>query len=372
MPIKFCLFTSELVSSVKEFNFRLERAGCFRKFCVDPDSKWLPNKEDRELYEEFILAVDERSNVRGAYVFKHQIFYIKGGSRPICNIRNPISEGVVNKKYSLIAFQLINDALKKQPFIMGLGMGGYSQPLPKMFKKMGWALEEVPFLFRVVRPQEFLKNISYLRKNLARIIFVEILRVTGLGSLGIKSVQKFLLKKKNEPGPIRCELVIAFDKSADELWEKCHREYCLIALRDSETLNILYPESEKKFFKLKIISEKGVIGWAVVLATKMNGHKQFGNMKVGSIIDCMASYDNSYFVIESATRFLENQRVDIIVSNQASDNWCESLKENGFIKGPSNFLVTLSKNAIELLSPFEENKGRMHLNRGDGDGPINL
>ena len=58
----------------------------------------------------------------------------------------------------------------------------------------------------------------------------------------------------------------------------------------------------------------------------------------------------------------------MIVSNQTHDAWCRALENSGFLKGGSNFVFAASKKLGELLQPFDQQKSRMHLTRGDGDG----
>ncbi len=53
-------------------------------------------------------------------------------------------------------------------------------------------------------------------------------------------------------------------------------------------------------------------------------------------------------------------------------DWTSALKSAGFWKGPSNYLLALSKELRQLLEPFEEALPRIHFNRGDGDGRVNL
>ena len=44
------------------------------------------------------------------------------------------------------------------------------------------------------------------------------------------------------------------------------------------------------------------------------------------------------------------------------------VEESGFLEGPSNFIFAASKKLAELTGRYEE----IHINRGDGDGPIHL
>ena len=146
----------------------------------------------------------------------------------------------------------------------------------------------------------------------------------------------------------------------------------MIAVRDEETLNILYPPENDRFFRLISYQEGGIIGWAVVLDSQMDNHKQFGNMRIGSIIDCLALPDGEYSVIRSATTFLVGRGVDMIVSNQCHHEWGAALKVAGFLQGPSNFFFTPSPHLADLIAPFDQQVHLAHLNRGDGDGPIHL
>ena len=146
----------------------------------------------------------------------------------------------------------------------------------------------------------------------------------------------------------------------------------MVAVRTSNILNILYPSDNQRFIRLKVSVNECVIGWAVVLDTRMFNHKQFGNMRVGSIIDCLALPENATIVVSSATEYLKNAGVDLIVSNQSHESWCAGLRESGFMKGPSNFIFSASKKLTTKLKPIEINKSKIHMNRGDCDGPINL
>jgi hypothetical protein len=70
-------------------------------------------------------------------------------------------------------------------------------------------------------------------------------------------------------------------------------------------------------------------------------------------------------------RCLRDRGVDLIVSNQMSAAWVQGLEHNGFRRGPSNFLFGASKPLLRLLQS-DSQLADSHLNRGDGDGPINL
>ena len=199
---------------------------------------------------------------------------------------------------------------------------------------------------------------------------LDFLAFTGIGILLINVFQYLVKKKHINKESISIELIQDFGEWSDKLWEECKNEFSIIAIRDSKTLNILY--SKNKFIRMRISLGNQIIGWVVVLDTQMNNHKQFGNMRVGSIIDCLAKPDNESIVVACATDYLERRGVDILISNQSNHRWCSALKESGFINGPSNFIFTASKKLTELIKPIDTTIPNSHFNRGDADGPINL
>jgi hypothetical protein len=109
-----------------------------------------------------------------------------------------------------------------------------------------------------------------------------------------------------------------------------------------------------------------------MLDTQMSRHKHFGNMRVGSIVDCLAEPEMAGLVVRYATAFLERKGVDLIVSNQANSAWRKAFVAAGYLAGPSNFILALSPMLADRLEPLEAARRHIHMNRGDGDGPIHL
>ena len=119
-------------------------------------------------------------------------------------------------------------------------------------------------------------------------------------------------------------------------------------------------------------SDDKPVGWAIVLDTQMTGHKQFGALRLGSIADTLARPEHAGHVTRAATRFLEERGVDLIVTNQCHKAWSAATRDCGYLSGPSNFVLAASKDAVSLLQPFESERHNVHMNRGDGDGPMHL
>jgi hypothetical protein len=360
--------TEDLVPAVREFNSRLDAAGAPREFRF-PEchiSGWLPKVNHRRLYEEY-FALSEKDAIRGCYIFKHQDFSFHGVVRSIGFWHWPISEGMVNNKYSWVASRMLGTAMKAQPLIYGLAM---TDQLTRLLTSLGWSVCRVPFYFKVNCPGRFLREIRVLRKTKARQLIANVAARTGIGGLALKILQS--ARATRGASKERAEIVRGFSGWADDLWNACKGSYAMIAARDSETLNILYPASSNRFLCYKLIRGRTVLGWAVLLDTQMRDNKHFGNLRVGSIVDCLALPEQAFEMVRAVTRVLEVRGVDLIVSNQSNAAWCAALQSAGFLPGPSNLRFAASRELAKLLDPLSTMMPHIHLNWGDGDGPVPL
>lgn len=373
MALAITPFTEDLVPAVKEFNARLLEGGVFHEFQFheSPTCAWLPKIENRRIYQEYFVAAEDAA-VRGGYVLKHQPFSFRGELQNLPFYHAPISEGLFNKKYASVGALLTRHALKMQPSLFALGMGGWEQPLPRMLQAMRWKMFEVPFYFFVAKPFRFLRQIRALRSNTLKAVAAEAGAWSGAGWLALRTLQALRRRTPGNAPGATVEAVSDFGDWADQLWESCHDQYALVALRNRETLNILYPKENAKFQRLLVRRNEKTLGWAVLLDTAMRGHKYFGDLRVGSIVDCFGGPQDAAIVAAAALAGLKARGVDLVVSNQSHQAWGNALRRAGFLGGPSNFLFAASPQLAARLDPFQANQGELHFNRGDGDGPIHL
>lgn len=365
--MEFKSYTKELEPLVKSFNLRLREGGEVLAF---PESHIprFPYVPARHPYQEMYLLL-HKGQVRGGYLLTHERFSIHGSIEAVsCGPQLSLSEGTVSREYGMVGVLLVEHALSKQPLMYALGMGGMNERLSKLLLALGWTLRPVPFYFRVTNTFRFFAEISYLRRSSTQRIGMDALRFTGVGPLGIRMAQL----RVGDGAATAEEVVPCFSAWADEIWDMASPNYSLISERDSATLNRIYPPSATRFHRLKIQNANGTVGWAVVLDTQMSGHKQFGNLRVGSLVDCLAREGHEDVVAKAATGFLERRDVDLIVSNQAHSAWGKALLRAGYLPGPSNFVLGLSPELSKHIGTSQQAHGKIYMNRGNGDGPIHL
>jgi hypothetical protein len=380
MSCKIVPYIADHEEAVRQFNARIDAGIIAEKldrnlyntrFPTSVTSIWLPQRAGCDLYQECFVAIDASSIVRGGYMLKHQPFLWKGNPAELVTYQIPISEGIVDRKYAILGLNLYRDALRRHPQLWGFGGGGLHVPVGKFLVAVGCRTTMIPFWFRVISPNAFLRNIAYLRTHPLMRIIGEFLDFSGLGWLGIKGLFS-MIGHYRSPADVSYEIVPEFSEWTNDVWDRSKNDYSLIAVRDHQILNILYPASQPRFIRLKITKGNLIVGWAVLLNTLMSKHGYFGDMRVGTLVDCLSKPEDTRDVVACATEVLESCGSDLIISNQSNQLWCNALRSCGFLEGPSNLPLYFSPKLAEHWNPLDGHVTSFHFNRGDGDGPFNL
>jgi hypothetical protein len=379
MAIVIQPYRPEHEPAVAEFNQRLRQAGEDENmvFYRWAQPRWLARTAESRIFNEFFVVVDG-GIVRGGYALKSQEFFFPDGQiRSIGYYHHPLSEGIVNRAHAIVGTLLLRDAMMRAPLLYCLGMGGYDRPLPQMLVRLGWAHCLVPFFFRIVNPSRFLRNMQTLRSSPSRKFLMELAAFTGAGWAGSKLFQGYRALRAPRSLEAECCEVASFEgadaESLQSLWEQARQTCSFTAVRDAEALRTLYPPAQTHLTRMVMKRNGAAIGWAVVGERRKDAKSKYGNMRVGSVVDCFALPGEWFSVVRGATQTLERQGFDLILSNQSHQSCNEAFKAAGYLPGPSNFIFAASKKLAELLAPFEEVRPRMHLTRADGDGlPANF
>jgi len=354
---------------IQEFNNELKSHGYNFKLTLESNN--ISNENNFIFKRQFILT-ESNNFIRAGYTLKYQWFKINNETIQIGYYYNPITAGLFNKKYNVCGILLLKDAHKKNSNLFSLGMGGYSEALPKLLKVMSWHLKKVPFFFKIINPYTFLQNINYLKKSIFKSFIINLFAKSGLGWIFIKliffiiNLNSVRFKKKI----ITVNEVEIFNKEVNDVWENTKKNVYFSAVRNEEYLKTLY--SDKKFIKLRFSSGGEIVGWSISLCNKLEKHKYFGHMKLGSIVDCLSVEGYESSIINKTSNILKKKGADLIVSNQSHLFWQNAFKRNSFMNGPSNFIFASSENLSKKFKNVENEEKYIHVTRGDGDGPINL
>ena len=361
--IEIVPLSAGLSSAVREFNALLQPTGV-SAFPESPVSRWLPRTGDAGIYEEPFVAVED-GNVRGGYILIRNTAQLGDEIVSLDGLRLPISQAVVNRKYSLLPARLIKDALARQPLLYGTGMGGHDVPVARLMKAIQFELYPVPFYFKILRPVRFLTR-SHVMKPLA----AKLAAYSGAAWGAVTALDVLKVRNRSLARRARVEVVERFDSWADDLWEENRTRYSWVATRDNRVLNAIYPPSDRRFLRVRVWEGARVAGWAVLLDLHLKDDERFGRVRSGQIVDCFAAPEDAPLVVRGAACFLEERGVDFVRTHQSHPAWGNALRDAGFLlSGSSFFLCGISPALREILQRIDPLRLGVHLNRGDGDGP---
>lgn len=371
MKLQIVRYEDRHVGAVKRLNQRLAAANETWHFPEQTNSTWLPDTAGVEIVEQYFVA-EEGDEVRGGYILKWQPFWIEGRTEKVCTLYLPLSEGIINQSYRLLGLTLIRDALTRNPLAFCLGMGGAARPLPQTLKMLGWQVHDIPFYFLPLRGGRFLTHLQPLQTKPWKKLAASLAAKTGAAAISLALVKFWRRPSSTLRNDTTLELVETFDDWADTVWEEAKSSFSLCADRQRTHQNRIYRGSGGENMRVLVKSKGVVVGWFVARSRPMKGHKYFGDMRVGSLIDALARPGFEAHVTWAARQFLDQRGSDIIVCNMQHQAWRAAILAAGFFKGPSNFALAASPKLSARLDPYGDRIAFAQFMRGDGEGPTHL
>lgn len=357
--------------AVRAFNIRMRTADVSPFPLPETAPAANPNTPAPDIEFRYFVVVDEAGNVRGGYFIRTQPFYIRGEVRRVGHYNAPLSEGIVDKKYAAVGAAMVAHAISEQPLLFAMGMGSMDRPLPRMLRAMGWPIFEVPFYFRVLNANHFLKNTGPLRDRWHRRAASDVLALSGLGGVLLKGIQRVRTRNRFE-GRYSRHPINDFSVWPDPIWQACAGQYSLCAVRTTDYLQFIYPHRDTRYYGVQLTEGGTPSAWVQMLDCRLRDRRYFGAMRVAALVDGVAQAAAIPSLIHCAVAAATARNADILISNQMHRDWTSALKAAGFWQGPSNYLLALSKDLRKLLEPFDQTVPRIHFNRGDGDGRVNF
>ncbi|HVH08853.1 MAG TPA: hypothetical protein VM736_03575 [Gemmatimonadales bacterium] len=361
-------FTPEYVPAVRAFNGRLAAAGVPWRFPETAVPDWLPRTADAPVWQEYFVLVDDGA-VRGACALKRQTATLGGIPQRVGSFYWPLSEGAVDRAFAPVATQLLRAAHALEPLLFLIGMGGAHTPTARLVRALRWRLAPVPFYFRALHPVRFLRRLSYMRKRAVVARALDIAAITGFGWLGLTLAQGARRALTRRDRTARAEPVSRFGAWADTIWAASAAGCSFAGVRDASALNATYPSRDDGMLRLCVSRDGTPAGWAVVQDVRLEASEHFGDLRVGTIVDCCAPAHDATAVIALSTAHLAERGVDLIITNQSHWAWRRALVANGFLRGPTSWMLALSPELGARIGVLDPAGRALHLNRGDGDGP---
>ena len=357
MAIQIVPFRPEHEPAAAEFNARMRAAEARSDFL-------LPLRAPAEVPEGIVrdvqyVAVDDSRAVRGGVILREHPGWVGGRLEHVVNLQSPVSEGIIDPRFTLLATQLVKTALKRSPFAYVVGMGSETNPLPRVLKAMGWSVRKVPFSFQLLRVARCLGQIAPLRTTPVRRLVADAARLTGAGWVGARVLQHPRGTRALEVARSRSD-----DAAVDEAWRALRERSSFAVVRDRSTLPLLLGRGDGDIFVAR--AGGAVAGWFDLVLTQMRGSPYFGDLRVATLADAVPMPGHEASLLAAAARQARTLGADIVCTN-LSAAWLQAhARRAGWLSGPSNYLVATSK---ALSAELDDSA---YITRRDGDGLTNL
>ena len=312
------------------------------------------------------VAVDDGGAVRGGVLLMEQRAWIGQRVASVINIQSPLSEGAVDRTYSGVGIQMLGFLTRQSPFLYAVGMGSDRNPFARLLTAAGWLVKPVPFQFSVLRAGRFLREIGPLRQG-RRKTLARAAAAGGLGSVALAAWRS--IHKRPSSDWCALQSTVSWPDELNLVWNACRDSFDFASLRDARGAADLHPPLQARLKRFLLRADGEILGWSVGIVTAMHGSPHFGDLTVGTILDALAPREHLNVLLALTHDALRDLGAEVIVSNQTHRYWRTRLASLGFLNGPSNYLVAMSKPlASELLGDL----GRAYVSRADGDGRIHL
>jgi hypothetical protein len=331
----------------------------------------IPAPADAAIHERYYLVQDGGA-VRGGFLLAaFPAGFGDGRATVALNAREPLSEALIDSKYALLGLRILKFMERQGPHLFALGMGSESRPFPRLLKGAQWNLRQVPFLFRVVRARRFLLELPMLRTSAARRVLSAAAAFTGLGQAGLALMQYRAAVSALAPGGLRLEPVREWGGWVDDLWAECRPDCSFAVSRDLRTVRELYPLDGRH--RAYLLRRQGrPVGWMSARVSPMRGHQFFGGLQVATLLDGVALPGVRRGSVTLVSRALAREGAELLVTNQSHVEWVAAFQAAGYLKGPSNYILALSKQLAAGIAAQPGGFARMHFTRGDSDGRAHL
>jgi len=282
----------------------------------------------------------------------------------------PISEGVVDRRFSYVAIRMLQLLLSERPLVFAVGMGSLEAPFARLLAVMKWRVALVPFRFYVLRPARALREISPLHSSRGRSFMANFAAWTGLGTSAILAVQR--ARTRSTTGLLSAR-IHHWDDRTSFLWSLYRRECSFAAVRDAASLPSLLDLTDSRLWSYGLADRAGrARGWIALQVTSMQRNKYFGSLRVATLLDAVAEPGFEAGAVRAAVACARVHGADLIVTNQQHRRWLAACDDCGFWKGPSNYVVATSPELSRQISSVDREFAIVHLSRADGDGRLNL
>jgi hypothetical protein len=351
MSYRLVPYTEEWESAVGRANIRLGLSAAAPFLLPD---RAAPDPDAGPVPLQYWLVVDSYSEVRGGCLLQSQPAWVDGEETSVVNVQSPLSEGLADRRHAGVAPWLVREIVRRHPFSYSVGMGGEHMPYPRLLRALGWRVEPVPFYFRVLAGRRFLANIQPLRHHPK----LGTLAAIG-GAIPLLPDAAFTLlhawrSRESTHG--------ATSRQNAPEWIGLRPRYGFAMDRTAAMLDALYPPGDPNFVRLHVPGSAGVLR-----VRALQGHAHFGDLVVATLVEAFCQLGAEGALLRMAVDEARAMGAGLLLTNQTAPELLQALESAGWLSYASNYLLAISPPLTVRIGGKP-----VYVNRGDGDGLLNL
>ena len=268
---------------------------------------------------------------------------------------------------------LMNEARKKQ---IDITYGFPNAPAHSGHLKYGWFdICEVPQLIKAMNIDKVVdilgkgRTIRLLNKYRISRNFMKIILHIILSTVNFFSRIWYGIPNNRDLANVKISIIESFDDRIDDFWKKVSSDYNIAVARNKEYLNWRYFRKPNAEYTV-ILAEKDeeILGYIVLRTISKE------NLKLGYIVDILASLDGKVIIQSLILRSIERFRKENVDSifcwmlnnNLSASTYYKVLRCNGFLLTSSNPLIA-RVNSQELSKKFVGDSTKWYITIGDSD-----
>jgi hypothetical protein len=374
--LQFVPLNSQLLPACRDFNERLRCAGADRHAVFGCSANAARQDElPAPMQVERYVGVDAGGAVRGAYALRWQYLWSNGKRLLAAHYGFPVSEGIINKRYTMVGAAVLRDAVMRCEYLYTLGADGLRGNVYSVARHAGWAIADIPFLFRVINGGRFVRNLPQVRCRTHRRVIAASAALTGVAQFSIAMAHLASALRNGGTVSLRSTAHVSLDvtrslcAAADEVWLHTHPQYEFCVVRDAGHVGPCFPDHRATLHRLVVRRHGAVIGWAVVMTKDLLRLRRYlGDVSPGLIVDAFGDTAAAGEIVRAATAYLADQGVDVVITNASHRAWVAAYRQAGFIDWHSQFPLMVSRSIGREVGDLITTMPKIHMSRGDGDG----
>ncbi|MBV8808847.1 MAG: hypothetical protein JO033_09240 [Acidobacteriaceae bacterium] len=366
MALEFLPVSEDHLPSVRAFNQRMRDGNAPTGFFLPENPSRAPDPNSAVHWTQFVAVED--GAVRGGVIQMDQPGWLENRMIRALNYQSPLSEGILEGRHGMVGLQLVKFMQRSGEAVFIVGMGSAENPLPRLLKAAGWSIRPVPFLFRVRRAGAFFRQLPTLHSSRIKSIGAHTAAYTGVGSLALHFMQRRRCSLNASVRQVR-----EWGAWVDEIWERFEPRCSFAVKRDLRTVQELYPSKDPRVAIFLIQQDTHPVAWSVGFQAKTRDHLHFGNLQFATVVDCAAAATDAMPAAAALTYCeLASRGADLVLTNVSHRLWVDAFRAAGFLVGPSNYHLGMSKALTGAIQRQADGDNRIHVTRGDGDGRVGL